>query len=335
MPQEESRLLLRAFGPGMNRITAIMRKAAKQGCPDLGLLTRDGEYIICARPKEDNSEQAQAETDRWKNWFLSELGAAVFAEGQTELSEAAIQAMAKKHKLFVAADERTGTILNRRLSGRELAGSVYDFGQHSYADPAKAKTIRPDRKLEKKYPDQPVQHTAGLAQSARKQTEADWSVSYVPAQNRDPAYVLICSAKKLYLRVLPVSKDPEQQAAVWMLDLLRRLALGLSMEPEVAVFDYGKDAPPLLALISDEPVCSDAEEDVPISLREEAKELFDDNVSQKPETIVHKTRWGRVLGCILLVGAVVAAVLLGSNYLKNQSGTPALMAVQSGYSTVD
>lgn len=335
MPREESRLLLRVFGPGMSRITGIMREAAKQGCPDLGLLTRDGEYIICARPKAETAEQAQAEADRWRSWFSKELGAAIFAENQTELAEAAVRAMAEKHKLFVAADERTGTILNQRLSGLELVGSVYDFGQHSYADPACAKSIRTDSKLEKKYPNQPVQWAAGLARSARKQTEADWAVYYAPTQNGDPSYVLVCGAKRLYLRVLPVSKNPEQLAVAWMLDLLRRLALGLPMEPETVCFEYGKEVPPLLALISDEPVCSNSEEDLPISLREEAKELFNDSIPQKPEEIVHKTRWGRVLGCILLVGVVAAAVLFGSNYLKNQSGAPALMTIQKGYGTAD
>ena len=66
------------------------------------------------------------------------LGPAVFGEGDTELSKAALTGLAKKHKLFVAADEATGHLLEARIRGEQEAAAVYDFGDHSYRHPTKA-----------------------------------------------------------------------------------------------------------------------------------------------------------------------------------------------------
>ncbi|EJX07094.1 hypothetical protein EVA_04798 [gut metagenome] len=123
MPQEQESLILRAFGPTEDRMTQVMEQAAKDGCPGLNLLMRDGEYVICvtARAVED------AETDYawWKGYFEKKLGAAVLGGEQSNPVNTSIFTLAQNEKLFVAADESTGRLMQDQL-GKSIAstGSV-------------------------------------------------------------------------------------------------------------------------------------------------------------------------------------------------------------------
>ena len=251
MPQQDNTLILRAFGPRQARMMGIMKQAVKDGCPGLNLLMKDGEYAICVKPHTEDSALAQRLCNEWEHYFKVRLGAAVFGKNQESLARVAVDALAQKEKLFVAADELTGELMAHKLEGIEQAQAVFDFGTMSYLHPKKSSKIVPDKKLEKKFPDLPLQRAVGMTQAARKVSDADWGVYYSPAQGRDPAYVLLCTKKTVYLKTLSDGTDTQELAAGWLLDMLRRLALGQDLETDVQQFSYGSSAPALILLKDD------------------------------------------------------------------------------------
>lgn len=331
MPQMEYSIVLRVFGPERTRITELMQQAAKAGCPGLNLLMRGGEYAVCVTARGETEQAARIECARWREYFMSQLGPAVFSENETTHEQITLHALAKKEKLFVAADRETGRLLNNQLELMSEAHAVYDFGEQSYAAPKADSVIRPDRRLERKYPGLPVQKSVGKAQAARRMAEADWSVTYSPASGNDPDYVLVCGKKQVYLRALPAGEAMDELALGWIMEILRRLALGLEQEPEVKCFDYGKDAPALLAAVSEQPrpaAVTQQEADA------SASQLYDDELTDEELKPVRRTRWGRVVVCVLLVAAIAAGAFLVHGRLGEETG-PEQPELRRGYGTAD
>lgn len=331
MSQVTRSTVLRLFGPGEARVTGVLKAAAAGGCPGLNLLMRDGEYAVCVNARAETGAAAQVLCNTWEEHFKKEFGPAVFGTGETGLAEAALEALAGADKLFVAADEATGTLLEEKLAGQELAGTVYDFGSQSYAHPKKAGRVRPDAKLEKKYPGDPVQQAAGQARAALETAGADWAVLWRPAEGCDPAFVLVCSKKNVWFKALPACGQPGPLAAGWLLDMLRRMALNLSMEEGMERFAYGRPAPELAAPILEpmgpvQPAAAprpapgpapQAEKNAPLApdeaLNGKAQLLFSDEAPLPQETpgkTKQRTRWGRVFGFAVLAAAVAAGVWL-------------------------
>lgn len=343
--------ILRLFGPEQPQVTALLKTAAAKGCPGLNLLLKDGEYAICVNARAETSAAAQVICNNWNEHFKSEFGPAVFGEGEESLAGCTLQALADADRLFVAANGATGALLEQKLQGQPLASAVYDFGLHSYAHPKKAGRVQPKAGLARKYPDSPVQPVAGLAHAALEVSNADWAVAYQPAEGCDPAFVLVCGKKNVWLKALPPCADPAALAAGWLLDMLRRMALGVAMEPGVQCFRFGKQDPVLAAPAAGQapavqpmpaprrsPALSKASA-APLApsaaLNSKAQLLFDDQASlptDPAEPQRKTTHWGRVLACALLVAAVAAGALLwhwlGGQPVENDLGNV-------GYGTAD
>ncbi|HJA25026.1 MAG TPA: CinA family protein, partial [Candidatus Fournierella merdigallinarum] len=243
MEQYTSSLVLRLFGPQQEQVTQILRQAAAQGCPGLNLLMKNGEYAVCVTARAASRQAADEACRRWQSYFTSRFGDAVFCVGEESLAATAVQALAKAGRLVVAADEATGSLLNDAFAGCEQAGAVYDFGAQSYAHPKKGGRIAPPARLLKRYPDCPVQPVAGRAHEALRVSGADWAAAYQPADGARPGFVLVCGLKYAWMHPLPPSADEKGLAAGWLLDMLRRMALGLDMDPFVERFKLGGPAP--------------------------------------------------------------------------------------------
>ena len=245
MDENCSRLVLRLFGPQLDQVTQVLRAAADQGCPGLNLLMKNGEYAVCVTARADSAQGAAALCRRWQDYFESRFGDAVFCVGEESLASVAVKALAGSGRLFVAADEVTGKLLDRALSGCEAAGSVYDFGAQSYAHPKRGARVVPNKHLLKKYPGCPVQPAATRAHAALRVSGADWAAAYCPADGQHPAFVLTCNDKYAWVRPLPADGDEEALAAGWLLDMLRRMAQGKDMDSFVERFRLGGPAPKL------------------------------------------------------------------------------------------
>ena len=132
MAQANRMLALRLFGVPQAKAQAVLKAAAAQGCPGLRLLSREEELVVCVNVRADSEAEASRICKQWNEYFREQFGPAVFGEGDTELAKAALTALAKKHKLFVAADEATGHLLEARIRNEQAGAAVYDFRDPRY-----------------------------------------------------------------------------------------------------------------------------------------------------------------------------------------------------------
>ena len=295
--EENCIIALRLFGLPQQQVESVLQQAAQEGCPGLRLLSKQDEFVVCVNAKAETKQQAEEICAKWEEWFRQEFGEAVFGRDEVGLPTAALTALAQQHKLFVAADEPTGRMLEEQIGQEELARVVYDFGYESYRHPKKSQRIRSANQMAKKYPGCPVQPVAEAAHEALAASGADWAVSYSKQKGSQPAFVLVCDAKRVWLKTLAQSEEIDALAMNWLLDMLRRLGQDLPMEETVQSFLYGKAAPELPTLIetvvtgsawaSTAPVTKqqiDASAKVSEVVQDAAQKLFDEQVelSEQP-----------------------------------------------------
>ena len=133
--------ILRVFGPTGAEVSSVLRGIRDDGCPGLRLLERDGEFAICVQVSAPNRAMAEQYCDKWAARLRAKFGDDVFAEGETSLAQATLDALLEKRKLLVAVDEPTGRLLGSLLQPLPHSEAVFDFGTESYADPQKSRRI--------------------------------------------------------------------------------------------------------------------------------------------------------------------------------------------------
>ena len=133
--------ILRVFGPTGAEVSSVLRGIRDDGCPGLRLLERDGEFAICVQVSAPNRAMAEQYCDKWAARLRTKFGDDVFAEGETSLAQATLDALLEKRKLLVAVDEPTGRLLGSLLQPLPHSEAVFDFGTESYADPQKSRRI--------------------------------------------------------------------------------------------------------------------------------------------------------------------------------------------------
>ena len=167
--------ILRVFGPTGAEVSSVLRQIRDDGCPGLRLLERDGEFAICVQVSAPNRAMAEQYCDKWAARLRAKFGDDVFAEGETSLAQATLDALLDKRKLLVAVDETTGRLLGALLQPLAHSEAVFDFGTESYADPQKARRIAVPEQLLKRFPGDVVQAAAGRALAAMQVTGADYA----------------------------------------------------------------------------------------------------------------------------------------------------------------
>ena len=260
--------VLRVFGPSTAQVSAVLREAAAKGCPGLRLLGKDGEFAVCITARTATPAAAEALCGEWEKTLRARLGAAVFAVGERSLPQAALDALLAEGLLLAAADEATGTLLGDVLRPLQHAEAAFDFGTQSYADPKKAGRIEAPTGWLRRWPNCPVQPVAGAASAARRVSGADWGAAFQPAQGQTPAFVVLAGEKGAWLRALTPAQAQPAQAARWLLDIVRRAALGLEQAPGTESFRLGQEAPAVVLPAPAAPVSpverlAPAEDDAP------------------------------------------------------------------------
>ena len=125
----------------------------------------------------------------------AKFGDDVFAEGETSLAQATLDALLEKRKLLVAVDETTGRLLGALLQPLPHSEAVFDFGTESYADAQKARRIAVPEQLLKRFPGDVVRAAAGRALAAMQVTGADFAAAYMPASVGQCPFVLVCDRR--------------------------------------------------------------------------------------------------------------------------------------------
>ena len=237
--------ILRVFGPTGAEVSAVLRAIRDDGCPGLRLLERDGEFAICVQVSAPNRAMAEQYCDKWAARLRAKFGDDVFAEGETSLAQATLDAMLEKRKLLVAVDETTGRLLGTLLQPLPHSEAVFDFGTESYADPQKARRITIPEQLLKRFPGDVVQAAAGRALAALQVTGADYAAAYMPASVGQCPFVLMCDRRGAVACALPPDMN-DVFIGNQILDLLRRRLFGLQLTDSCITFRPGHDRPLLV-----------------------------------------------------------------------------------------
>lgn len=237
--------ILRVFGPTGAEVSSVLRQIRDDGCPGLRLLERDGEFAICVQVSAPNRAMAEQYCDKWAARLRAKFGDDVFAEGETSLAQATLDALLDKRKLLVAVDETTGRLLGALLQPLAHSEAVFDFGTESYADPQKARRIAVPEQLLKRFPGDVVQAAAGRALAAMQVTGADYAAAYMPASVGQCPFVLVCDRRGAVACALPPDMN-DTFIANQILDLLRRRLFGLQLTDSCITFRPGHDRPLLV-----------------------------------------------------------------------------------------
>ena len=237
--------ILRVFGLSPAEINAILREAQSEGCPGLRLLEKDGEYAVCVQASAPTQAMADEHCNRWIQRLAGRFGDAVYADGETSLAQATLDALLKKRRLLVAADETSGRLLGPLLRPLNHCEAAFDFGTQTYADPANARKIITPPTLLKRFPGDVVQAAAGRAQLAMMVGQADLAAVYMPATVGQAPFVLVCDRRGAAAwAITPELSDTA--IANNILDLVRRRTLGLKLPQGAIQFRPGHEHPLLV-----------------------------------------------------------------------------------------
>ena len=237
--------ILRVFGPTGAEVSSVLRGIRDDGCPGLRLLERDGEFAICVQVSAPNRAMAEQYCDKWAARLRAKFGDDVFAEGETSLAQATLDALLEKRKLLVAVDEPTGRLLGSLLQPLPHSEAVFDFGTESYADPQKSRRITVPEQLLRRFPGDIVQAAAGRALAALQVTGADYAAAYMPASVGQCPFVLVCDRRGAVACALPPDMN-DTFIGNQILDLLRRRLFGLQLTDSCITFRPGHDRPLLV-----------------------------------------------------------------------------------------
>ena len=237
--------ILRVFGLSKAEMNSIIENAQAEGSPSLRLQERDGEYLVCVQASAPTQAMADEYCEKWVQKLRTRFGDACYGFEDTTLAQAALDALLKKRRLLVAADEATGRLLGNALRGLQHSEAAFDFGNQTYLNPANARRIAAPEALLKKFPGDMIQAAAGRAQSALLLANADYAAVYMPATVGQAPFVLLCS--RIGAAACALSPEISDMAiANHILDLARRRALGMHLGPSAITFKPGRERPLLL-----------------------------------------------------------------------------------------
>ena len=237
--------ILRVFGLSSAEVASVLRTARAEGCPGLRLLERDGEFAVCIQVSAPTRAMAEDYCEKWAQKLRARFGDAVYGTGEISLAQATLDALVKKRRLIVAADEPTGRLVGALLRPLEHSEAVFDYGTQTYANPENARKIVTPENLLQKFPGDVLQAAAGRAQLALAVGNADYAVVYMPATVGQAPFVLLCDKRS----AVACAVSPElSDAAIAnnILDLARRRALGLRFSGSTITFRPGHERPLLI-----------------------------------------------------------------------------------------
>ena len=208
--------MLRLYGAPQGRLAAAVARFAPQWRAEAQWKCRGAETLLAVHADTPSGLKKAAQSLR------SSFGADVYGAGDTSLAAAAVQA------------------LEARLEKVPGAEKVYDFGTMSYADaktgPQIEKRARAKLGGEGDKPE-PVRLALARAQAARRIVGTELAVA---CAERESDHVLVLSAKKgCWLRTVPAADN----AALWLLDMIRRAAAGLPQAEGTGFLPAGQASP--------------------------------------------------------------------------------------------
>ena len=160
------------------------------------------------------------------------FAADLYGEGACDLANTTVQALENHHKLLVCSDAAAGALLEARLETVPGAGNVFDFGAMSYADSKTA--ARMERKVRASGE---AARILARVQAAQKVVGAELAAGCL--EQPDSCVLFLGDRKGCWLRCVP----SQENAALWLLDMIRRAASGLPQAAGTSWQRYGTPVP--------------------------------------------------------------------------------------------
>ena len=224
---EPVRCVLRLFGASALGVQQAASAFPPEWCVTAQCRSRGAETLIALR-----SENA-AGLDKARRSLQGCFAADLYAEGDTNLAAAVVQALEHRRRLLVCADAAAGALMEARLEAVPGAEKVFDFGTQSYADPKVGAQIA--RRAARR---QDAAAALARVQAAQHLVGAELSAG---CWEQDGKFLLLLGTRKgCWLRTVRVDDSP----ALWLMDMIRRAAAGLPQAKGTGFLPARKTASP-------------------------------------------------------------------------------------------
>ena len=209
MAEEKTSCVLRLFGAPQGQLAGAVGQFAPQWKTQAQWKSRGGETLLALQAASPSGLKKAAQS------LQAQFEADLYGAGDTSLAAAVVNALETHDRLLVA-----------RLETVPGAEKVFDFGALSYAHPKAGPQIekRARARFKAEEPDA-VRLALARAQAARRVVGSELAAG---CAERGSEKVLVLSSKKgCWLRTVPSSDN----AALWLLDMIRRSAEGTGFLP--------------------------------------------------------------------------------------------------------
>jgi nicotinamide-nucleotide amidase len=219
----------RIIGVGESRVQELLEAPLKKvGDFEFGYCSRTGEVDF--RLITENA----ASLKKADGFIRSQLGEAVYAEGEETMEAVVVRAAAKKKRMIATAESCSGGLVADRLTNVPGSSKVFGFGWVTYSNEAKMEELGVSKAMLKKHGAVSEPVAKAMALGALRRSGADLAVALTgvagpePGSREKPAGLLwvALASRKSALAVkknLPTDRETYKYSASQVaLDLLRR-----------------------------------------------------------------------------------------------------------------
>ena len=231
MAEEKTSCVLRLFGAPQGQLAGAVGQFAPQWKTQAQWKSRGGETLLALQAASPSGLKKAAQS------LQAQFEADLYGAGDTSLAAAVVNALETHDRLLVCSDAAAGALLEARLETVPGAEKVFDFGALSYAHPKAGPQIekRARARFKAEEPDA-VRLALARAQAARRVVGSELAAG---CAERGSEKVLVLSSKKgCWLRTVPAADN----AALWLLDMIRRAAAGLPQAEGTGFLPAGQAA---------------------------------------------------------------------------------------------
>jgi hypothetical protein len=228
--------VLRFFASDDADRAAALKEMTADGSISYEEMRKGSEVLVALECRQGG--RSAALLDRCQEKLQQRCSPAMYATNEVTLAQAAVKVLEVQDKLFVAADAETSELLEGRIENIEGVHAVFDFGQQSYRHPRFAEKIEEGGALGRANSGDALLAAQGRVKEAFRLSGADFAVSCVPVGGQEHV-ILLGSKRGFWQRRI----SSQENAALWMLDMLRRAAMDKPQASGTSWQSYGAPAP--------------------------------------------------------------------------------------------
>ena len=241
-------ITLRVLG-GESDIEYRVRHLLENANPTAAIYCKTGECEIRITARAETDSSAEKMCRAYATKFYDLLGDAVYDEDVTGLEETVVHTLQEKGLTISTAESCTGGLIAQRLTSVSGSSEVFGYGFVTYWEQAKAKLVGVDPAVIEKYNVVSGPVAAAMAFGAARESGAELAVGItglagpggaLPGKPVGTVYLAGADTRTDtgYLMRLTLGGYQDRQiirtrAALYALDMLRRMALGLDVPDSV------------------------------------------------------------------------------------------------------